>query len=433
MMPRDRSLADYYQLLELPPDATAADVDVAYLRITHQRLRSGEKSDLPALKQARSILKSALQQREHERASTQQRARAQAATPVALLQDRLATWSGAAQVKIRGRSLHVALPTGQVPHPLLATAKVYTLVSDCLATAPELAKLKRLHIYGWQANKKPRWQRQLAMPTTEFIPADFDLLSFQNRYSNVFFFPGLMALAMLLKAWAVSSFLLRGIDVWLHEFGHATIAWLSGRKAIPLPLGWTSIEVERSLFVYFGLLALFGLLFWAGRREQRRWPMVLAIAFALLQFVMTWLLSADTFEMLTYFGGIGGEFYLSTLLIVSFYFPMPDYWQWSFWRYPAALAAAFTFWGNCWQWRQIRRGLDEIPWGSLWGGRDHAGGDMNMLSNTFGWSDRQIIGSYNFLATLCLITILAIYAWRALWLNQAFLWASWQRFLARFA
>ena len=34
--------------------------------------------------------------------------------------------------------------------------------------------------------------------------------------------------------------LLFGIKIWFHELGHATIAWLAGRQALPLPIGWTS-------------------------------------------------------------------------------------------------------------------------------------------------------------------------------------------------
>ncbi|MBW4482061.1 MAG: hypothetical protein KME14_05925 [Tildeniella torsiva UHER 1998/13D] len=238
---------------------------------------------------------------------------------------------------------------------------------------------------------------------------DTDLLSFQNRYSNGLIFPGLLLLAMLMNAMPIVNALLFGIKIWLHEFGHATVAWLAGRQALPLPIGWTTISTQRSLFVYLGILTLLGLLFWAGRREGKRWPMVLAAVLAAVQFYMTWLLPADTFDMLFSFGGIGGEIYLSALLIVGFYFPLPEYFRWDFYRFPVVLGAAFCFWGQVWLWQQVPKGKASIPFGSMWGDAEH--GDMNQLINVHGWTPGDIIGTYSAIAHLCLFAIVAVYGY----------------------
>ena len=58
----------------------------------------------------------------------------------------------------------------------------------------------------------------------------------------------------------------------------AAVAWLAGWKATPLPIGWTPVEPTHSNFVYFGLLALFAVLFLAGLKERKVWPMLAAIA-----------------------------------------------------------------------------------------------------------------------------------------------------------
>ena len=211
----------------------------------------------------------------------------------------------------------------------------------------------------------------------------------------------------------------------------STVAWLGGHQATPLPFGWTNVGAEKSLFVYCGVLTLFGVLFWSGYKEKRRWPMGLAVALAMLQFYMTWIISADTFDMLLSFGGIGGEFYLSTLLIISFYFPLPEYWRWDFFRYPAVLFAGLPLVGALWQWRQIDRGLEAIPWGSLFGGADHIGGDMNQLSVVYGWSDQRIIDTYNGIGGICVIAVVSVYAYffikqrSHLWLHS--LWQSTQQ------
>ncbi|MBE9114080.1 hypothetical protein IQ273_32465 [Nodosilinea sp. LEGE 07298] len=127
-----------------------------------------------------------------------------------------------------------------------------------------------------------------ARPIQPDAPDDTDILAFDNRYSNGLIFPVLLLAGMLMNAMPIVNALLWGIKIWVHEFGHATVAWLAGRRAIPLPIGWTSVDPRRSLFVYLGILVLLGLLYWAGRREEKRWPVVLAITLAIVQFFMTW-------------------------------------------------------------------------------------------------------------------------------------------------
>lgn len=236
-----------------------------------------------------------------------------------------------------------------------------------------------------------------------------DLLSFQNPYSNGLVFPALLLVGMLMNAVPIVNALLWGIKIWIHEFGHATVAWLAGRRAIPLPIGWTSVDPRRSLMVYLSILLLLGLLFWAGRREGKRWPMGLAVGLAAVQFYMTWLMSANQFDMWLSFGGVGGEIYLSALLMVSFYFPLPEYFRWDFYRFPVVVAAAFCFWGQVWLWQQVPRGQASIPFGSLWGEADH--GDMNQLIDRHGWTPGDIVGAYSALAHLSLLVIFAVYAY----------------------
>lgn len=336
-----------------------------------------------------------------------------------------------AQVKVQDGQLHIGLNVAQVPKPKTAIAKIYTLLEQLEPTAFGLTEVKTVIIYGLRAPKQAAWREAFPLPQRGLAKDDLDPFSFNNRYSNAIVFPGILLLAILANVMPLTRFLLRGIRIWIHEFGHATVAWLSGRKAIPLPFGWTNVGEERSLFVYLAVLTLLGLLFWVGRREQRRWPMILAVVLAVLQFYLTWLNSIDAFTVLLAFGGIGGEFYLSTLLMVSFYFPMPQYWQWEFWRYPVAFAAAFTFWPNVWLWHHIATGEESIPWGSMWGGEDDSGGDMNVLSGDYGWSDQQIIGTYNFIGGLCLTALFAVYFYFLIKQNRFYFYSLWQRFLTR--
>lgn len=337
----------------------------------------------------------------------------------------------AAQVSVRQQQLHIGLDVAQHPKPQQVIARIYTLLEQLDLEACGLETVEKVFVYGLRAPRQADWTKSFAMPTPGFTPDDTDLSSFNNRISNAILFPVLMVLAMAMNAMSIVKFLLRGISIWFHEFGHAIVAWLSGRKAIPLPLGWTPVEPERSPLVYGCVLALLGLLFWAGRKEGKRWPMVLAVALAVIQFSMTWLMSADTFDMLLYFGGIGGEFLLCTLLMVGFYFPLPDYFRWDLYRYPVVLGAAFTFWGSFWSWRQIDKGVASIPWGSMWGGPEHTGGDMNQLSLSHGWSNAQIIGTYNTLGSWCVLALLGIYGYFLLKQNHTVFFGWWQRLIAQ--
>jgi Peptidase M50B-like len=70
-----------------------------------------------------------------------------------------------------------------------------------------------------------------------------DPFSFDSQTVNIAALP-----LVVLIAWLVNLsplvFFLRGFHIWVHEFGHATVAWLVGKRALPLPIGWTNVESE---------------------------------------------------------------------------------------------------------------------------------------------------------------------------------------------
>lgn len=422
------SLAECYQILQLHPTATMEAVDEAYFRLRAQEIRFGNRKRLPELKAAKETITAHLQSVAVSHSAipshstdTETVYSGDSAAALDVLVEKLAQDNLSTQASVRGSTLNLGVIDNNKLTPSQITAKVKHLLSEVNSTKGELAGVKTVQLYGLKAknsredsaqNKvqdKAQWKKSFPLPAPQITADDTDLYSFNNRFSNTLIFPGLLLFSALLNSVNMIKMLLFGIDIWIHEFGHATVAWLCGRKATPLPFGWTNVNPDKSLFVYVGLLTLFGVLFWSGYKEKRRWPMGLAIALILVQFFMTWMISADTFEMLLSFGGIGGEFYLSTLLLVSFFFPLPEYWRWDFFRYPAVAGAGFTFLGSLWHWRQIDRGLASIPWGSLFGGADHIGGDMNQLSIVYGWSDQRIVDTYNGIGSACVIAILGVY------------------------
>lgn len=212
--------------------------------------------------------------------------------------------------------------------------------------------------------------------------------------------------------------LLAGFYVWMHEFGHATVAWMTGRRALPLPIGWTNVAEERSTFVYFGVLFLFTVLFVAGAREKKIVPMIAAVVLALAQAVMTWRWPEAVGYKWSIFAGVGGEFYLSAAAVAAFFFRLPEKFRWGVCRYVFLFIGAACFYRVFVFWRKVKRGEEGIPYGTLIGGEEDEGGDMNILHHDYDWTQREIIHTYNNLGTACLVGMVAIYACFALRLDR---------------
>ncbi len=244
------------------------------------------------------------------------------------------------------------------------------------------------------------------------------LFAFDNWRVNLTVPPLLLGLVWLVNQ-SPFSFFLRGFQVWMHEFGHATAAWLCGRRALPLPFGWTPVEPEFSPFVYFGLLLLFGILFVAGWKERKIWPMLAALGLALLQFFMTWRLTELRQEFWwSAFGGVGGEFYLSALFMAFFFVELPEKFRWGMCRYVFFLIGATAFLNITGFWNQVYHGLEQIPFGTMINGEDDEGGDMNKLMDIYGWTQKDIRQNYQFLGRWCWIFLGLMSAGFAFRLNR---------------
>lgn len=300
-----------------------------------------------------------------------------------------------------------------------ALIRALQICRDNLSELP----IQTVTIYGLRDNRVVLWKKSFpleqVLAAERAIEHNSDLFSLKNQYVNRFAVP-IAFLCSALLHWSKLDLLLLGMRIWIHEVGHAVVAWFSGRRATPLPFGWTNVNLERSPITYICFLALWGLLFYRGYKERKRWTMGIAVVAILIQFRMTWFLPQDAFEMWFAFGGVGGEFYLSTLLVVGFYLPLPDRWNWGFWRYPALFMGASTFFNAFSFWHQIKRGSADIPWGTILNGAGDAGGDMNQLRD-FGWSDGQIVNTYIAIGQVCLWVTIVIYAIRAIaWRSQGF-------------
>lgn len=247
----------------------------------------------------------------------------------------------------------------------------------------------------------------------------YDPTSFDSPVINALAPVAVAGLAILFRT-SPLGFLLEGFHVWIHELGHASVAWLVGRPALPLPLGWTNVLHDKSLVLYFGILLALGALAVAGWRERKAWPIALAVALLGAQSYMTWFLSEERARLWMIFGGVGGEFYLAASMVCLFYFELPDAFRWGASRYLVLFIGAASFYESFTLWRAVKHGLEGIPYGSMINGENDGGGDMNILLNDYHWTQHQIIFTYNDLADACLVLVLAVYIIFNFRLNRLF-------------
>ena len=355
------TLAEAYALLGLNPGCSVDDVERAYMRKNFAALK-GAGEALGSVEARRAQLKAAYEAVLAHVKATEQQARAASPRPFA-----------ASPVS----AVAAARPTGLLIPPKLE------------ARSDEAAGLSPTAFDSWLVNA--------------LVP------------------PLLLALTWVLTV-SPLGFFLKGFHVWMHEFGHAVPAWLAGWRATPLPFGWTPVEQVHSNFVYFGLLALFAVLFIAGVKERKVWPMIAAVLLAGLQFVMTWKLTEYRKEFWMVAGGVGGEFVLSSLLMMAFYVQLPEKFRWGVCRYVFFFIGATAFLAIWLRWRDIYRGLEEIPFGSMINGEEDAGGDMNRLKDDYGWTNSNLRQRFYFLGQGCWLALGVTWLAFALRLNRVADW-----------
>ena len=228
---------------------------------------------------------------------------------------------------------------------------------------------------------------------------------FDHPWLRRWLLPVNLGLAVVVNAIPLSRWLLQGIGIWFHEFGHAFVAWMSGRRALPLPIGWTTVESERSPVVFVLLLILALLLLIPSLRQQKRLGIVLALTLILLQLLGWFALPTSGFNSLLSWSGVAGELILPTVLIVASFYRLPRYFNWKVYRIPCQFAACVCLVRTVIFWQRVRLGLAPIPFGSIWSANH---GDMNDLIAS-GWSTQTIISSYTTLSWICMAMITGIY------------------------
>jgi hypothetical protein len=186
---------------------------------------------------------------------------------------------------------------------------------------------------------------------------------------------------------------------WAHELGHASWRWLNGRSAVPALFFTFYSEPRRSIVFTLLVLGGLGALFLWARSEDCRGLMFLAGGFFAV-FVALLALPASQEHLLESFAGVFGEFWISTLWVVLFYYRFPGAVHWERLRW------AFLFLGACAYVRILgvfwasRADMTLLPWGSFFGGD----GDLDRLL-AGGWLVPTIRRVYFTTAAVCAAVI----------------------------
>ena len=207
--------------------------------------------------------------------------------------------------------------------------------------------------------------------------------------------PAALASAFLLVSTGAGHFLVRVfLSMWVHELGHASMAWL------------TPMAQSRSPFFGFVLFAaIAGGASWAWRTGRRRLCAVLGGLLA-GQLFCTLALSVARAKQLIIFMGDGGCLLLGSLLMLTVYAPEESALKrgWLRWGFLGIGAGAFV--DVFAQWWASRRDFDRIPFGM----NEGAGlSDPSVLSESFGWSTDQIVHRYVALGCVCLVVVAVVY------------------------
>jgi hypothetical protein len=214
------------------------------------------------------------------------------------------------------------------------------------------------------------------------------------------FLPAAFALCWMFASTTFGEILSFLPRLQFHELGHALVAWWTGRRALPLPIGFTAWSEERS-WLLVGAQGLFtALLAVYGVRERR--PGALAIAVALgLTLTVGVSATLTRSEGWVIAGGQIGETLLPAVVVAAFHLRLPQRLRWDFWRWLAVLVALFALASAVRSGWLIAAGERPLPWGALLG--QESDGDLNRLVAEHGWTEPELRRLFGRLPTLALL------------------------------
>lgn len=195
----------------------------------------------------------------------------------------------------------------------------------------------------------------------------------------------------------------------LHELGHALTALALGIPAFPLPW-FTPMAESRSPILTGLLLGGATSLVVLGRRAGRRsWTVGGAVLGTVVALGL--LLGAGTGRALVAFAGDAGAMVLGTLAMCTVFSGESSRFRQGAVRWGLLVIGAAAFSDVASTWWAARRDPGEIPLGQIEGS---GLSDASVLVETYGWTERALVGRYLTVAAVCLAALAAVWTLRAL-------------------
>lgn len=245
-------------------------------------------------------------------------------------------------------------------------------------------------------------------------PLSSERIDFANPWLALLALPVSLIGALAVSATNFGRMLAMPLQIQFHELGHALVAWLSSRAALPLPFGFTFWRQERSTFTGLCVLFLLGLLFVKSDREGKWFGVLLSGSLIVAWVMLTFVVANERSEMWIIAGGVAGEFVLSGLAMLAFSFPMPDRLRWDFFRLLVLPLATFAWVSSARLWIGVARGTQPLPLGSFLGSAGDLSGDLDRLMHDYGWTADGLTRGYVWLCALSGLVVLSGHAFFAL-------------------
>lgn len=191
--------------------------------------------------------------------------------------------------------------------------------------------------------------------------------------------------------------------IQFHELGHALVAWFTGRRALPLPIGLTLWSFERSWLLLGAEFTFWALLVVHGARTRAPLPIALGLL-ALGLVLVGVLVPLDASEGWLVAGGLFGEALLPPLAVLTFHLPLPARARWDFWRWGVVLAGLFGAIAAIRAFGAIGAGVAPLPFGSFVSGRT-GDGDLERLLEDHGWAQASLRPLFAHLAQASLLLL----------------------------
>lgn len=197
--------------------------------------------------------------------------------------------------------------------------------------------------------------------TVAVTPLISNRLPFEDSRIHLWAYPLALALSLPflpgdILRWYVSNA--------AHEFGHTLAAWFGGRFSISFIIfavnfayTWQGVS---QLVVAGGFLLALGLGYYAWRR-QNFWLLGAVVLLELLHLYATFTIDEIWMEKYFLIMGFGGQFLLSTLMVVAFYYPLPDVCRWDWFRYPVLYMGMNSFVYTYIEWKRFASDPDLSP------------------------------------------------------------------------